>query len=47
MLLTFPVLVILALIFGKYIRKLSRQTQDKLAAANVVVEESSSIYISC
>lgn len=40
MLLTFPVLVILALIFGKYIRKLSKNTQDKLADANVVVEES-------
>ncbi|HEX6890407.1 MAG TPA: ABC transporter transmembrane domain-containing protein, partial [Chryseolinea sp.] len=40
MLLTFPILVVLALIFGKYIRKLSRKTQDKLAAANVVVEES-------
>jgi ATP-binding cassette, subfamily B, bacterial len=40
MLLTFPVLVIAALIFGKYIRKLSRKTQDKLADANVVVEES-------
>jgi ATP-binding cassette subfamily B protein len=40
MLLTFPVLVILALIFGKYIRKLSKKTQDKLAEANVVVEES-------
>ncbi|MFN3839231.1 MAG: ABC transporter ATP-binding protein [Cyclobacteriaceae bacterium] len=40
MLLTFPVLVILALIFGRYIRKLSRKTQDKLADANVVVEES-------
>ncbi|GIV37134.1 MAG: multidrug ABC transporter ATP-binding protein [Cyclobacteriaceae bacterium] len=40
MLLTFPVLVILALVFGKYIRKLSRQTQDKLAEANVVAEES-------
>lgn len=40
MLLTFPVLVILALIFGKFIRKLSRKTQDKLAEANVVVEES-------
>jgi ATP-binding cassette, subfamily B, bacterial len=40
MLLTFPVLVILALIFGKYIRKLSRKTQDKLAEANVIVEES-------
>jgi ABC-type multidrug transport system fused ATPase/permease subunit len=40
MLLTFPVLVIIALIFGKYIRKLSRKTQDKLAETNVVVEES-------
>jgi ABC-type multidrug transport system fused ATPase/permease subunit len=40
MLLTFPVLVLAALFFGKYIRKLSKQTQDKLAAANVVVEES-------
>jgi ATP-binding cassette subfamily B protein len=40
MLLTFPVLVILALVFGKYIRKLSKKTQDKLAEANVIVEES-------
>lgn len=40
MLLTFPVLVIAALVFGKYIRKLSKKTQDKLAEANVVVEES-------
>ncbi|HEY3429480.1 MAG TPA: ABC transporter transmembrane domain-containing protein, partial [Cyclobacteriaceae bacterium] len=40
MLLTFPVLVILAIIFGKYIRKISRKTQDKLAEANVIVEES-------
>jgi ABC-type multidrug transport system fused ATPase/permease subunit len=40
MLLTFPVLVIAALIFGKYIRKLSKHTQDKLAEANVIVEES-------
>lgn len=40
MLLTFPVLVILALAFGKYIRNLSKKTQDKLAEANVVVEES-------
>ena len=40
MLLTFPVLVLLALFFGKYIRKLSRKTQDRLAEANVVVEES-------
>lgn len=40
MLLTFPVLVLLALLFGKYIRNLSKKTQDKLAEANVVVEES-------
>lgn len=40
MLLTFPVLVVLAIIFGKYIRKMSRKTQDKLAEANVIVEES-------
>lgn len=46
MLLTFPVLVIAALVFGKYIRRLSRKTQDKLAEANVVVEESlQSIFI--
>lgn len=40
MLLTFPVLVVLALVFGKYIRKLSRKTQDELAGTNVIVEES-------
>lgn len=40
MLLTFPVIVVAALIFGTYIRKLSRKTQDKLAEANVIVEES-------
>jgi ABC-type multidrug transport system fused ATPase/permease subunit len=40
MLLTFPVLVITALVFGKYIRGLSRKTQDKLAESNVIVEES-------
>lgn len=40
MLLTFPVLVLIALVFGKFIRKMSRKSQDKLAEANVVVEES-------
>ena len=39
MLATFPVLVVVAMIFGKFIRKLSRATQDELAAANVIVEE--------
>jgi ABC-type multidrug transport system fused ATPase/permease subunit len=40
MLITIPVLVITALVFGRFIRKLSKKTQDKLAEANVVVEES-------
>ncbi len=39
MLLTFPVLVVSALFFGKFIRKLSKKTQDQLANANVIVEE--------
>src|SRR5690349_7118166 len=38
MLLAFPVLVLLALVFGKFIRKMSRKAQDILAEANVVVE---------
>ncbi len=46
MLLTFPVIVVAALLFGTYIRKLSRKTQDKLAEANVIVEESlQSIFV--
>ncbi|EPR69484.1 Lipid A export ATP-binding/permease protein MsbA [Cyclobacterium qasimii M12-11B] len=39
MLITIPVLVVIAMVFGKFIRKLSKKTQDYLAAANVVVEE--------
>lgn len=39
MLLTFPLLVVAALLFGKAIRKMSRKTQDQLAASNVIVEE--------
>ncbi|MFM7430721.1 MAG: ABC transporter ATP-binding protein [Flammeovirgaceae bacterium] len=39
MLLTFPVLVIAALIFGKFIRKMSKKSQDQLAQSNVIVEE--------
>jgi ABC-type multidrug transport system fused ATPase/permease subunit len=39
MLLTFPLLVVGALVFGKVIRKMSRKTQDQLAGANVIVEE--------
>ena len=39
MLLTFPVLVLAALFFGRFIRKLSKKTQDQLASTNVIVEE--------
>lgn len=39
MIATFPVLVIIAMVFGKFIRRLSKQSQDELAAANVIVEE--------
>ena len=39
MMLTFPVLVIGALVFGKFIRKLSKKTQDQLASTNIIVEE--------
>lgn len=36
---TFPVVVIGAMFFGRYIRKLMRERQDQLALTNVVVEE--------
>lgn len=36
---TFPVVVISAMFFGRYIRKLMKQRQDQLAQSNVVVEE--------
>jgi len=36
---TFPILIIVAIVFGKYIRKLSKETQAQLAEASVVVEE--------
>ncbi|AYA37065.1 ATP-binding cassette domain-containing protein [Hymenobacter oligotrophus] len=39
MLATFPPLVLLAFLFGRSIRKLSKQTQDELAKTNVIVEE--------
>jgi len=39
MLATFPILVVAAMIFGRFIRRLSRQAQDELAQANTLVEE--------
>ena len=36
---TFPVLMLLAVLYGKYIRKVSKVRQDALADSNIVVEE--------
>ncbi len=39
MLATFPLMIICAIIFGRFIRKLSKSVQDTLARANTIVEE--------
>jgi ABC-type multidrug transport system fused ATPase/permease subunit len=39
MLATFPILVISAIVFGKFIRKISKKAQDELANTNIIVEE--------
>ncbi|HWZ14535.1 MAG TPA: ABC transporter transmembrane domain-containing protein [Mucilaginibacter sp.] len=39
LLILMPVLIVIAVVFGRFIRKLSRQAQDKLAESNTVVEE--------
>lgn len=39
MLATYPGIVILVMLFGRYIRKLSKKTQDSLADTNTIVEE--------
>ncbi len=39
MLLSFPVFIVLALIFGRSVRRISRAAQDRLAEAATVVEE--------
>lgn len=39
MLATFPIVIAVALVFGRYIRKLAAESQKELAAANVIVEE--------
>ncbi|MBE7174928.1 MAG: ATP-binding cassette domain-containing protein [Mucilaginibacter polytrichastri] len=39
MLIVLPVLVAVAVVFGRFIRKLSRQAQDQLAQSNTIVEE--------
>ncbi len=40
MLLTFPVIVVSSVFFGRYIRGLSKKRQDSLAETNIIVEES-------
>lgn len=46
MLLTFPAIVIVAVVFGRYIRKLSKKRQDQLATTNTIVEETlQSFYV--
>ena len=39
MLAVFPVLILGAVFFGRFIRKLSRETQDSLANSNILVEQ--------
>jgi ATP-binding cassette subfamily B protein len=36
---TFPVVIIIAMIFGRYIRRLSKKRTDVLAATNVILDE--------
>ena len=40
MLATVPIIIVVALIFGKFIRKISREVQDLTAQNNIIVEES-------
>lgn len=40
MVLVLPVIIIVAVFLGRYMRKLSRKTQDLIAKSNVIVEES-------
>lgn len=39
MLSVIPVIIIIAVVFGKFIRRFSRQTQDQLADSNTIVQE--------
>lgn len=39
MLLTLPVVALVAVVFGRYIRKLGKQVQDQVADTNVIVDE--------
>jgi ABC-type multidrug transport system fused ATPase/permease subunit len=39
MLILMPPLIVVAVLFGRFIRKISRQAQDKLADSNTIIEE--------
>jgi len=39
LLVVLPVLIVVAIFFGRFIRKISRKAQDKLAESNTIVEE--------
>lgn len=39
MLAVFPIVIIFAIFFGRYIKKISKQRQDNLADTNIIVEE--------
>ncbi|MFZ8836181.1 MAG: ABC transporter ATP-binding protein [Flavobacteriales bacterium] len=39
MLATLPVMILAAMLFGRFIRKLSKQTQDQVADSNTIVQE--------
>jgi ABC-type multidrug transport system fused ATPase/permease subunit len=40
MLCTLPVIIVIMVIFGRYIRKIGKRTQDKVAESSVIVNES-------
>lgn len=40
MLATLPVIIVIAIVFGKFIKKLSKNAQDEAASSNVIIEES-------
>ncbi|TDO23342.1 ABC transporter ATP-binding protein [Pedobacter duraquae] len=39
LLLVLPVMIVFAVLFGRFIKKISRQAQDKMAESNTIVEE--------
>jgi len=39
LLMVLPVMIVFAVFFGRYIKKISRQAQDKMAESNIIVEE--------